>query len=85
MGTSLGGGSLQDYLINSNTSADGFLYCLEAIKGKKRAKSKEYKANKPSSGSLMMMDQSISEDIKRMSQRQSSLSPRKTMDRDRKS
>jgi hypothetical protein len=41
MGTSLGGGSLQDYLINSNTSSDGFLYCLEDMKGKKKAKSPE--------------------------------------------
>lgn len=27
-GNSLGGGSLQNYLINSNTSADGFLNCV---------------------------------------------------------
>ena len=26
--TCLGGGNLQEYLINSNTSADGFLACL---------------------------------------------------------
>jgi len=36
-GTTLGGGALQHYLINSNTSAEGFLYCLDDLKSKKRA------------------------------------------------
>lgn len=44
-GTSLGGGILQEYLINSNTSADGFLTCLQDNKRPEpaRAKSKENK------------------------------------------
>ena len=32
-GNTFGGGSLQNYIINSNTSADGFLQCLQAQKG----------------------------------------------------
>lgn len=33
-GVSLGGGNLQHYLINSNTSADGFANCLYGYKEK---------------------------------------------------
>ena len=49
MGSSFGGGTLQDYLINSNTSADGFLACLQdnVENVKKRARSPEKKKEKP--------------------------------------
>lgn len=35
-GETLGGGCLQHYLINSNTSADGFMQCLYGEKSKKK-------------------------------------------------
>ena len=35
-GETLGGGCLQHYLINSNTSADGFMACLYGEKTKKK-------------------------------------------------
>lgn len=47
-GTSFGGGALQNYLINSNTSAEGFLYCLDDVKSKKRATSSDKKPHQPS-------------------------------------
>ena len=40
-GTALGGGNLQNYIINSNTSADGFLACLQSAKGMTRSGSAE--------------------------------------------
>jgi hypothetical protein len=48
-GTSFGGGALQHYLINSNTSGEGFLYCLDDVKTMRRAKSPEKKRSKSSS------------------------------------
>lgn len=47
-GKALGGGNLQNFLINSNTSADGFLQCLYgyAKKEKKRSNSVESKKSR---------------------------------------
>ena len=38
-GSSLGGGSLQNYLINSNTSADGFVNCVYGYQTSTKKKS----------------------------------------------
>ena len=54
----LGGGSLQKYIINSNTSADGFLQCLygDAKKDSKRSKSITEKKKKDGE-SMAMADE----------------------------
>jgi len=53
-GYTLGGGSLQHYIINSNTSADGFLQCLYGQPKKDAKRSNSIKDKKSPSMMSMM-------------------------------
>ena len=45
-GTTLGGGNLQHYLINSNTSADGFVNCVYGYQSATKKKSNSVEKRK---------------------------------------